>query len=374
MIIKSFVAESAAAALKQIRQEMGGEAIVLKTKQITSNRLGNQVEVTACLEKPSVAAASKITQPASIKTEPAAAPVAQASPSATVTAKVNPQVAGQLERMEMKLNSLLGLSLRQEGKLSLADQLWQVRTRLENADLLSSQIERFMSQLFLQAKEDVPLESTARELLRKTLNSHVEASLTFKAGDRMMVFGAPAVGKSSMLGKAALQAVYKTKLPVTVTSLDDFKIGAREELATYADALNLSVAEPSLDKIDLSKYKRGLLLIDTPSLHPNSESITALRTGIEKLEPNYRIAVISAMHRSRDLSLQVDAIKQCRPTHLGVTMLDLTRRYGAILTAAELIGCPIALVTDTPGGIGELGKPDIERIISGLLIEEGEND
>ena len=42
MIIKSFTAESATAAMKMVRKEMGGEAIVLKTRQVVDrhNRPG----------------------------------------------------------------------------------------------------------------------------------------------------------------------------------------------------------------------------------------------------------------------------------------------------------------------------------------------
>ena len=60
MIIKSFVAESASAALKMVREEMGGDAIVLKTRQVFDRTNRPRVELTACIEKASVAQASTI--------------------------------------------------------------------------------------------------------------------------------------------------------------------------------------------------------------------------------------------------------------------------------------------------------------------------
>jgi len=59
MIIKTFTAESSAAALKRVKAEMGGEAIVLKTRQVSDESSQTMFEVTACLEKPTVDQSSK---------------------------------------------------------------------------------------------------------------------------------------------------------------------------------------------------------------------------------------------------------------------------------------------------------------------------
>ncbi len=383
MIIKSFSAESAAAALKKVREELGGEAIVLKTRQLSNNRLGMQVEVTACLEKPSVAATSKALQPSVTASEQQATPTShnriEAITANTETNNEIPngnyrQVSNRLERMEMKLNSLLGVSLRQTGKANIADQLWTVRTQLENADVPTPIAERFMSELYIKVADNEDVSAIAEELLHAKLEKLIDTKLSFKAGDRVMVLGAVAVGKSSLLGKIALKLVADQKLSSTLTTLDDLKIGAQEEVATYADALNLTLANLNNEAVDSSKFKKGVLLIDTPGLQSSTESITAVKNGIEKLTPNYRIAVISALHRASDIKVQLDAIKQYQPTHLAATMLDLTTRYGTILAAAETLNCPIAIITDTPGGMGTMQTPNSSRLISGLLLEEGNDE
>ena len=60
MIVKSFRASSAVRALKKVREEMGQEAIVLKTRQIRLKTGGTAVEITACIEKPTVGVASRV--------------------------------------------------------------------------------------------------------------------------------------------------------------------------------------------------------------------------------------------------------------------------------------------------------------------------
>jgi flagellar biosynthesis GTPase FlhF len=59
MIVKSFVGGSAASALKQVREEMGRDAVVLKTREVTEGGV-RRVEVTACLDRPSADRASRI--------------------------------------------------------------------------------------------------------------------------------------------------------------------------------------------------------------------------------------------------------------------------------------------------------------------------
>ena len=53
MIIKSYTAPTVAAALKMIREEMGGDAVVLNTKinsDAKPNLVEERVEVTACID------------------------------------------------------------------------------------------------------------------------------------------------------------------------------------------------------------------------------------------------------------------------------------------------------------------------------------
>lgn len=76
MIVKSFRASSAVRALKKVREEMGQEAIVLKTRQIRLKTGGTAVEITACIEKPTVGVASQVlagTRSAAMATDEAVA-------------------------------------------------------------------------------------------------------------------------------------------------------------------------------------------------------------------------------------------------------------------------------------------------------------
>ncbi|MCH9030725.1 MAG: hypothetical protein IIB00_00490 [candidate division Zixibacteria bacterium] len=63
MIIKSFLADSIADALKMIRSDLGGKAVVLKTRALSAHESGQgrrMVEITACLDNPTVGAVGSL--------------------------------------------------------------------------------------------------------------------------------------------------------------------------------------------------------------------------------------------------------------------------------------------------------------------------
>ncbi len=58
MIVKSFIADTVAGALKQARNELGGDAVILKTRKLDGvhpSAGGGRVEVTACVDKAAAA-------------------------------------------------------------------------------------------------------------------------------------------------------------------------------------------------------------------------------------------------------------------------------------------------------------------------------
>ena len=115
MIIKSFTAETMTAALKTVRQELGGDAVVLKSRQLSNGTDANRVEVTACLDKPTAAQASlalpdAADRPQAVRpssSESRLAPEMFAEPETGLVADTNSVLDDRLNQIERKLNLLL---------------------------------------------------------------------------------------------------------------------------------------------------------------------------------------------------------------------------------------------------------------------------
>jgi flagellar biosynthesis GTPase FlhF len=95
-----------------------------------------------------------------------------------------------------------------------------------------------------------------------------------------------------------------------------------------------------------------------------------LAQRIDAVHPDHRFLVFSSLTRSRDIIDLARAYKSLDPSHVIVTMTDLSSRYGSLVAAATGSGVKIAFTTNSPGGIGTVNAPDPDFIARNLLNVE----
>jgi flagellar biosynthesis protein FlhF len=376
MIIKTYAAESAAAALKMVRAELGSDAVVLKTRELTSTHGGNRIEITACADKviatepqrtvtapkPATRQVVRASFPnvdsgrvTAATPSPAAAPI---RPSVPVTIEPTAPVDNErLNTLEKKLDRILSLLATQQ---TSAPQR-QLREMLVDRDLP----EEFINELTLATVDG---KTSVRTHLTDSLTSMMRPGLTFKAGDSIAVLGFAGSGKTSTLGKLAARLVFQEKQTIRLVTLDSMKIGAFEELSSYADILGSPAVDFSTAKS--TSESQGLTLIDTPALPRQDSQLVTLREQLDALNPTYRLAVISALTRSTDTEEIMKQLAIFAPTHLVVSMLDLTDRWGSAIAATRSSKLPICYITNAPAGIGTVVTPDAAAFTKMLLTEE----
>jgi len=377
MIIRSFVADSVATALKEVRSEMGGNAVVLKTRQVNGQDGGGRYEVTACLDNPTAEQAGRALSDR--KATVAAAVTAERTPVVRTDAADAVQVRKIEERLnslEEKLDRLLQIErLAGSGLESELNMLERTRDALLRADVPFQQIMQLLTGLKDRPSNEKLSESLIDTRVRKLVEKTIDADLKFKAGDRVLFVGPAGAGKTSAVGKLAAQLVTKQKLAVKLVSLDNSNVGAYDEIASYAELLGVEVTNPTFSSDDTkvgddSGDAKKVVLIDTGSLPTNADGLGTLTTQINKLRPTHRLAVFSALMRSSDVTAFGLALKPLEPSHLVFTMTDLTDCRGGVLAAAEATGLKIALTANAPSGIGALEKPKASSIASALLGRE----
>ncbi|MBU8934925.1 MAG: 50S ribosome-binding GTPase [candidate division Zixibacteria bacterium] len=394
MIIKSFTGESTREVMKLVRSEMGGDAVVLKTRQLKDKNGAARVEITACMERHTVSQAATILhdRPEKVKNRlPAEVIVQEASPlslvvpnSAPIEEEGNemdisapeisetpvmvspstPDIMERLSSLEQKLEQLIHLNLVSPGGPTLARRFLPIASILKGADLPPD----FVADFFISCcdkydeSEDL-MEYTHRELV-DTLAGMMTPSISFAPGDRVMFFGHPGVGKSSVMGKLAAQLVTHEKQKVKLAGLDFQKVAAYDELAIYADLLNLEITSATEDDDE------AVILIDTPAVPGDQQKQIALKKMVTEAEATHRIAVLSALMRTSDLTNLANQLESFAPTHIAVTMLDMTHRWGVIVAAARALQVPIVFLCENPGGVGTIKAPDPDRLARTLLGEE----
>jgi flagellar biosynthesis protein FlhF len=377
MKIKTFTADSVAAALKLVRQEMGSAATVLRTSQVKNDLTGKQIEITACIDDSRVIQESSVSENALASSQirlPGEPIVSNENLSSRysdgrIIAENVGGLGDRLAQIERKLDHLICIGLRSHPDQSRFGNLAPIFRRLKEADLPLAYIESFITSL-LEADNQSDAMTAAYTRLYSDLSSMTEPDLKFNPGDKVLFIGPAGAGKSSVMGKLATRLVVRRKQKVTLASLDYHRMAAHEELAGYAEILQTGIAG-SLKEIEIgSKNGDTITLIDSPPVPANPKKMAELKNRIEKVAPNYRVAVFSALTRTADIEKLSGHLRQLAPTHLAVTMLDLTNRYGSAIAGATALGIKLALVTDSMGGQGEVKVPDPNELALAMLNGE----
>ncbi|MDZ4724409.1 MAG: GTPase [candidate division Zixibacteria bacterium] len=366
MIIKTYTAESASAALKLARADMGGEAMVLKTKQLADTRGIQQVELTACVDKMTAAKATQTLVPRLqeivVKTskESTAMIAPESSPSKGFT-----DAKRWMSDVNAKLDSILSVVAPTPSPASTP---WNVEPniiqQMRDADVPREVIASLIAQT---ADNSVSSDEALNNALRKTIENFLSKDITLRLGDTVMVVGPSGSGKTSVIGKLAAELISRDKLAVSFLSIDTAKIAAQEEIHAYADLLRARVLSSG------STFKpsdSSVTFIDTPGFGKNAESISALRKQIELYRPSVCLLVFSATTRTADLMDILTQTKALNVTHLVMTMTDQTSRWGNWLGASLISRQKLLYISNSPSGRGELVRPTIDMMTSTIIAHE----
>jgi flagellar biosynthesis protein FlhF len=353
---------------------------VLKTREVVDPITGTKIEVTACLEKATVgrAAVTLASEDRVNRTAPVVKeqPRVQPQPEATIppSAKVKPQtneIEERLTRLEQLLVQLLKNNVEtandtREGSLKA------ITDRLRLADVPAEFIDSLLPEI--ADVESDKFDDTVIRLLVGKLATRMIPDLKIEKGQRVLVVGPAGNGKSSVLGKLATHLVVREKKKVELLSLDDIKIGAFEEIMSYADLLKIDVTSFK----DFSRAAKAaddrITLIDSPAMPRDKKQLVKLQAKIETLKPDVTIGVFSALTRAEDMLIFAGNARKLGVTHLAVTMTDLTERHGSIIAAMLSTGCKLAYVSDAPGGMGQLVVPDPDKLSRSLMQAEVPRD
>lgn len=374
MIIKTFRAETSSAALKRVREEMGGDAIVLKTTQ-EEGSLGRVVyEVTACLENPTVGQSSKIfpneitTAPKTITTK---APELEDQTIET-TPEIIPQATSDVwqkryEKLELKINTFFeNTTTDQQSSYAPFENVYE---QLVSHDFSIEFIEEFITELQETYDGVDSAMAFAKMKLAEKIIGFTTEDFSLKLGDKLAVVGPAGAGKSSVMGKLATSLVMKDKKKVTLITLDDVKMGAYDETAAYAEILGADYAD-NRSAEESSKNSDTITLIDTVAIPQIVENIVPINDKLDAIDTTYRIAVFSAIMRSKDVVTLKEQIKTINATHLVITKTDMTDCLGTLITAAHTFGLKIIYTTDSLGGIGLLHRPQAAELVNQILHSE----
>jgi flagellar biosynthesis protein FlhF len=194
-------------------------------------------------------------------------------------------------------------------------------------------------------------------------------------GRPLMLVGPPGVGKTIAAAKLAARARLRDD-PVMVISADTERAGGVEQIATLAQLMRAkfrAASSPGELAEAVGECQLGdLVLIDSPGTNPYSEAgmdALAALIAAARAEP---VLVLNAGGDARDYAECAASFAGLGATRLIATRLDIARRLGSLLSAADAGRLRFANVSTSPNvgkGLGALNPVSMSR----LLLPEPES-
>lgn len=321
MRLRTFTATDMPAAIEMVRAALGDEAII-----VSSVTRGKAVTVTAALEEERVQDSGFGIQ-------------------AIKAARPSPNPAG-----EAWLEALASL-LRYHGVPEvLAGRLvYKARQlKLGGAQAIVTLSEPLLARLLADCFRFAPLETNAR----------------------IMLIGPPGIGKTLAIAKLAAELALGGHAPAVITT-DNVRAGGMDQLAAFTNILSLPLlAAESAQELAAhlnATPRSGALLIDTAGCNPyDANECAALEILIRAggFEPVLALPAGMDAHEAMDAAraLAFPGVKR-----LIVTRADTSRRFGALLSAAEARGLAFAGISASARVVEPLSPFDADMLAQCLL-------
>ncbi len=335
-------------ALAEARRQLGDSATVLHTRQLeTSGCLGlvrrQSVELLAAVDGLQPAAADS-SRPAGSRPEPA---------------------GGDMEQMTRELADLRRIVANMDSRLSTdrPREISEARERL----IRNGVPEAIAEMLDSESRGD----SAA---IPGLISRRIQCSGPIRLGrgqSRIAIVGPTGVGKTTTVAKLAAEFSLVRKKSVALLTLDTYRIGAVEQLATYARLLDIPL-EVALSPEDAaaqaaSHADKDVILIDTTGRSQRSrEQLADLARFLRAADPTEVHLAVSASSQAAAQTEAVSSFGIMSPGRIVLTKLDECPQTGCILGLASASLLPFSYVTygqDVPDDIAPAASEALAQLV-----------
>lgn len=380
MQVHTFLAESVADAVSQIRETLGPEAVVLNVRRLPAEGLARlwqkpRIEVLAHVpEQKSAPVQSAAPAPVLDEVQLSALAELRAEmqemrdsikqpptnpfiiPPAATTAKVPEPLPVQ------KLEAPLALPESENlGNLSQGD--WRIGALLEQTGLSSVHAERLVADLCSTHGEAAPVSLAEEiELAKQALAARWKSSSPTNTGPHVFI-GAPGSGKTTVLCKWLAQSFLVEGQQAAVWRLDGHVANTAESLSVFAEILGVPVercAPTNNEAPDADVW-----FVDLPGVNPNdAAAMKQLQQRLINLPGAQVHLVLNAAYESSLLLAQARAFSALPVQDVIVTHLDEETRWGKLWNLTLGTNCTLRFLAAGQNIPGEFVAASPEEIFN----------
>ncbi len=428
MRIKKYVAKSMREALLQIKEELGEDAIILKTRKLQKKVFGlagpDEIEVTAAIDE-DASSKKPIAFPPLHVSDPGVynrpRPQTTAAPRPAIPPPAMPEVrpyfpsaASQGARVQQPISKINQRSTvqKQEKEKEKTDEIVELKEDLrELKDLVKTILSSGTFSPSSKSNVSSPevTEKGWKALLKRLIDSEVrfdiaqklidslkgsgvttEADLESKlvsslscqfpvSGPLKLKKGGPLIvafvgptgsGKTTTLAKLAAHCCLNKNKKISIITADTYRIAAIEQIRMFADIVKVGLqvvfSPEEIPAAVESCRDSEVVFVDTAGRSQrNTEHMEELKTLISTLRPDETHLVLSATTKDSDLLEMIRFYKAISANRLLFTKLDETTRLGNIFNVVSEVGVPVSYFT-----FGQSVPDDIELAQSGKFVQK----
>ncbi len=374
MKIKTFYAANMAEALQLVKREFGSDALILSSKESAKRSVfglpgSAGVEVVAAVDTATdrVADRCEVAKGGVEAGDAVSAAVLAGSeipgrgvysPSLLARSRSARQRAVQLDGEYNEMRRML-YSLTRPAALTPA-MFADVVAYEVYQDMVSNEVNDWLAyKLIDEAQRELPeADRKERAKLSRSVNCAARKLVARSPhgdglpGKRVVaLLGPTGVGKTTAIAKLGARLALEQKKKVMLVTLDSNRIGAAEQLKTYAGLMGLPFRAlqhgAELAELVREQAQRDYILVDTAGRNQrDTAAVGELSDALQDSLGIERHLVLSATTKAVDMQEIVDRFGVCGPDHLLFTKLDETSTFGPIFNELVRTRKPLSYLSD----------------------------
>jgi flagellar biosynthesis protein FlhF len=334
----SFLGETPTLALQKAVQQCGEEALVLHTKKIATEDKNNisMYEVLIGIESES----EKVQTTQDIQN------------NAIKSSELN-SIKNQILKMQQSINNVQKTIWFPKGKLydlnippEFVDMYELFKLNEFDKDMIYVIFKKTIKQLPVAFKENPKkVNDFFRLILRRLVPIKHEVPIQINQKKIMMLVGPTGVGKTTSIAKIAARYAYKMPInyKVGIITLDSFRVGAVEQLKSYAELMRLpfeviNKTDQLSSAIERNKDSHYILIDTAGSSQYDMDKIETISQYQQNLDDNIVIEktlVLPANIKTTDLYEIYSSYSFLGIDNLHFTKLDETKSFGSLISFAQ---------------------------------------
>jgi len=379
MRTRTYRARSMREALEKVREDLGGEALILGSREVVRRRFWGRaprvlVEVDAALPSSGLEAGGGVVDSGARRGSGADSAGAGVLPNAQATRAAVGQELGQIHALVEAVT--------RSGRIDhlipdLPPSLIAAYAALLESDapeILARRLVRLAAEVLEPEQLSDPRMVT--RAIREALADMIPTAppIPLGGGRRIIALVGPTgVGKTTTVAKLAANLKLSSSARIGLLTVDTYRIAAVEQLRTYAEIIDIPLAvadEPAAMRPALESLgDTDLVFIDTAGRSPKDElKIRELAEFLEQAQPDQVHLVLAATSSPQSLRAAVDRFAPTGVNRFILSKLDEVEQPGALLAAVALSTKPLSYITTgqtVPDDIEPADRHRLARIIVG---------